>query len=250
MSQKVNVKKIISAKGQWVHYNDLKGTSDSFFHIKSRKAGANLHLILGAVSQVRKVPSSDQWRCRTTAKHNRVTLQLLLYPHFPSKWNKTSLKKSWSLSVRHDSCWNSILNTKQSPYLWGERSKQTEQEDFGSHRGYREKEITLLAVLLVVNQHFCLSQRFNLPFSGAEHSSQEEFHPGKALKGLVQLVTCAVSHSWTQSSFGCWHKHRKTLPQTVQNQTEEEQPPVSDLQKAVDKINKREGIISVRTFGF
>lgn len=140
--------------------------------VLSPRWGGFLHPIDDAVGQLQN----------TTGSH----FSSFFIPISPPNGIKLLKKRAWSLSVRHESCWNSIPNTKQSPYLWGERSKQTEQEDFGSHRGYREKEITPLALLLVVNQHFCLSQWFNLPFSGAEHSSQEEFHPGKALKGLVQ----------------------------------------------------------------
>lgn len=156
MNRKVNVKKLISEKGQWVHYDALKGTSDFFFHIQSWKPGANLHLILGAVSHW--VPSSDRWRCRTTAKKTGSHFSSFLIPISPPKGIKLYKNRAWSLSTGHDSCSNSISNTKQ--------------------------EIKPLEVLLEINQHFCPSQRFNLPFWGAE-----EFHPGKGLQ-----------HKWSQSN--------------------------------------------------
>lgn len=58
---KVNVKKILSVKWQWVCHKDLKGTFNFLLLDKAQKIQVYLHWMIGAVFHwVKKVPSYDQ----------------------------------------------------------------------------------------------------------------------------------------------------------------------------------------------
>lgn len=58
---KVNVKKILSVKWQWVCHKDLKGTFNFLPLAKTQKIQVYLHWMIGAVFHwVKKVPSYDQ----------------------------------------------------------------------------------------------------------------------------------------------------------------------------------------------